>query len=227
MAFLSPPNTPSLTNTSEHKCNVCQKLFKSNAGLARHNSVIQKYNILRKGLPVVPKNITKLFKNDLIYFIHRRLPNGLKNSGKKIVSVPCSESQFYAIFKNHIHYYSKKSGVCRCWFRGKEGGEKLNKIFGRTDWGIKNYDQNQKTYVVLIDNYNSLHQKAEVNPLALATAKKATMIKSKKSLTKCQYGDVTVEWKCRRDKEANGNICSAGFVYFHFYTRQAHIQMLN
>jgi len=224
MAFLSPPNTPSPTNTGEHKCNVCQKLFKSNAGLARHNAVIRKYNILRKGLPVVPKNITKLFKNELIYFIHRRLPNGLKNSGKKIVSVPCSESQFHAIFKNHIHYYSKKSGVYRCCFRGKEGGEKLNKIFGRTDWGTKNYDQNQKTYVVLTDNYNSSHQKAELNPLALATAKKATsIIKSKKSLTKCQYGDVMVEWKCRRDKEANGNICSAGFVYFHFYTKQAHI----
>ena len=66
MAFLSPPNTPSPTNTGEHKCNVCQKLFKSNAGLARHNTVIRKYNILRKGLSVVPKNITKLFKNDLI-----------------------------------------------------------------------------------------------------------------------------------------------------------------
>lgn len=72
MAFLSPPDTPSPTNTSKHKCNVCQRLFKSNAGLARYNAVIRKYNILRKGLLVVPKNITKLFKNH-IHFIQKNL----------------------------------------------------------------------------------------------------------------------------------------------------------
>src|SRR5436190_7408693 len=141
----------SLPNTSEYKCNICQKIFKNKAGLTLHNTVIRKYNILQVGLPKVPMNITKSFKNDLIYFIHRRLPNGFKNSGKNTVSIPCSESQFHAVFKGHIHFYSKKTGIYKYWFHGKEGEKKLNQIFGKTDWVIKFYNQNQRTFVVFAD----------------------------------------------------------------------------
>ncbi|GET62745.1 hypothetical protein GLOIN_2v1799445 [Rhizophagus irregularis DAOM 181602=DAOM 197198] len=182
MQTLSPPTTPPSTNTNEHKCSVCKKIFKNKAGLMRHNTVIRKYNTLREGLPVVPTSLTELFKNDLIYFIHRRLPNGFKNAGKKMVSIPCSESQFHAIFENHIHFYSKKS-----------------------------------------DNH-ILHQKTETNPLALATIKKASSaVKPKKSFSKYKYGEIVIEWKRKRDKDAMGNICSAGFIYFHFFTKQAYI----
>ncbi|CAG8710978.1 22021_t:CDS:2 [Rhizophagus irregularis] len=133
---------------------------------------------------------------------------GFKNAGKKLVSIPCSESQFHAIFANHIHFYSKKSGVYKCWFRGKEGEEKLNQIFGSTDWEIKYYNQNQRTFIVLTDN-NVSHQKTETNPLALATAKKAnSIIKPKKSLNKYKYGEMLVEWKCRHDKDAMVNEAS-------------------
>ncbi|CAG8728104.1 5713_t:CDS:2 [Rhizophagus irregularis] len=56
MQTLSPPTMPPSTNTNEYKCS---------------------------GLPVVPTNLTELFKNDLIYFIHHRLPNGFKMLGRK------------------------------------------------------------------------------------------------------------------------------------------------
>ncbi|GES74328.1 hypothetical protein GLOIN_2v1874593 [Rhizophagus clarus] len=139
-----------------------------------------------------------------------------------MVSIPCSESQFHAIFKNHIHFYFKKSGVYKCWFRGKEGEEKLNQIFGNTDWGVKYYNQNQMTFVVLTDNYMS--RQAETNPLALATIQKAnSTLKPKKSFSKYKHEEVVIEWKRKRDKDAMGNIFSAGFIYFHFFTKQVYI----
>jgi hypothetical protein len=223
MQNLLPPTTPLPADINEYKCNVCKKIFKNKAGLTRHNTIIRRYNTLQEGLPVVPTSLTELFKNDLVYFIHRRLPNDFKNAGKKLVLIPCSESQFHAIFENHIHFYFKKSGIYKCWFHGKEGEEKLNQIFGNTDWGIKYYNQNQRTFVVLTDDYIS-RQKTETNPLALATIKRVnSTVKSKKSFSKYKYGEMVVEWKCRCDKDMMGNICSAGFIYFHFYTKQAYI----
>ena len=77
--------------------------------------------------------------------------------------------------------------------------------------GDKYYNQNQSTFVVFTDNHIS-HQKTEINPLALATIKKS----------KYKYGEMVVEWKRRCDKDAMGNIYSAGFIYFHFYTKQVY-----
>ncbi|CAG8824903.1 23273_t:CDS:2, partial [Gigaspora margarita] len=91
---------------------------------------------------------------------------------------------------------------------------KLNQIFRRLDWEIKYYDQNQITYIVF-DNDHSLEscQNSKINPLAVAMAK----ISKKK---KFKFSEVVVEWKQRYNKDTSDNICSAGFVYFHFYTKQ-------
>ncbi|GET55062.1 hypothetical protein GLOIN_2v1799445 [Rhizophagus irregularis DAOM 181602=DAOM 197198] len=76
---------------------------------------------------------------------------------------------------------------------------------------------------MLTDNH-ILHQKTETNSLALATIKKASSaVKPKKSFSKYKYGEIVIEWKRKRDKDAMGNICSAGFIYFHFFTKQAYI----
>src|SRR5256885_12574942 len=103
-------NNPVATNTNEYRCRICQKTFKNKAGLPRHDTIIRKYNTRQVGLPTVSKKLTKLFINDLVYFIHRRLPNGFKNSGKKTVSIPCSESQFHAVLGD-IYIFILKSLV--------------------------------------------------------------------------------------------------------------------
>ncbi|CAG8834903.1 16043_t:CDS:1, partial [Cetraspora pellucida] len=98
--------------------------------------------------------------------------------------------------------------VYKCLFRGWEGEQILNQIFGRSDRRIKYYDQNQITYVAL-NNDQSLEsgQESEINPLALATTKRTS--RSKKKL-KYKYGEMVVEWKRKYDKDFNDNICSAG-----------------
>ncbi|CAG8833395.1 29968_t:CDS:1, partial [Gigaspora margarita] len=87
--IVTPPDTPLLAN--KYKYNICQKTFKDKAELAHHNAIIHKYSIQEK-LPVVPANLSELFKNDLVYFIHRQLSNGFKNARKKTVSITCSKN---------------------------------------------------------------------------------------------------------------------------------------
>ncbi|CAG8731542.1 40210_t:CDS:1, partial [Gigaspora margarita] len=128
--IVTPPDTPLLANKYEY--NIYQKTFKDKAGLACHNIIIRKYSIQKK-LLVVLANLLDLFKNDLVYFIHHQLSNSFKNAGKKTVSITCSKNQFYTIFGDYIHFYSKKTGIYRCVFCGLEGEQKLNQIFGRTD----------------------------------------------------------------------------------------------
>lgn len=51
----------------------------------------------------------------------------------------------------------------------------------------------------------------ETNPLALSTIQKAnSTVKPKKSFSKYKYGEMVIEWKRKRDKDAMGNIFGVG-----------------
>ena len=85
-------------------------------------------------------------------------------------------------------------------------------------WGVKFYDQQQCTYVVLRDDSNNI-EIDDKNPVAqaMSTIKKLHKPKYKR-------GQLIVEWKQQKNIDFNGNYTQAGHVYFHFYNSQAVIQ---
>ncbi|RGB28241.1 hypothetical protein C1646_768093 [Rhizophagus diaphanus] len=124
---------------------------------------------------------------------------------KITVSMNCPVGLFKEIFKNYIHYYTKKTGVLKCVFRGSTGYQELSSIFDDSNWGVKYYQQNQKTFVQLDS------QKQEENPLNKIRLKKA------KKNPKYSYGELIVEWKEKKDIDAKKNVRIGGFVYIHFF----------
>src|SRR5688572_31916990 len=92
--ILLPPVTP----TTRFECNVCGKLFRKKGGLTRHLNIITKYNILHPNIDILPESTIRQFKGILVHYIHKRLLRGHKQLGKQTVSVPATESQFYAVF---------------------------------------------------------------------------------------------------------------------------------
>ena len=116
---ITPPITPTIID-SRFECSICGKLFRKSGGLTRHLNIVAKYNSLRPDLDTLPK--------------------GYKQLGKQTVSIPATESQFYAVFKNYIHYYSATRGIYKCVFRGGASNQILANILGMQGWEIKFYD---------------------------------------------------------------------------------------
>jgi hypothetical protein len=213
--IVSPPTTPTAPTTtidSGFECNVCRKAFKSKGGLTRHLNIVKKYNISRPDLDM-PKNTTQQFKGILVHYIRKKLPRGYKKLGKQTVSVPATESQFYAVFKNHIHYYSARKNVYKCIFHGVSANQVLADILEMQDWGIKYYEQCQRTYVVLCDD--NIEESDDENPILRAT---------KQCKSRYERGQFIVEWKQQKDLDFNGNFTQAGHIYFHFFNSQAMIR---
>src|SRR5947209_330528 len=210
------PITPTIID-SRFECSVCGKLFRKRGGLTRHLNIVEKYNSLRPDLDILPENTTRQFKAILVHYIRKKLPKGYKQLGKQTVSIPATESQFYAVFKNYIHYYSATRGIYKCVFRGGASNQVLANILGMQGWEIKFYDQRQCTFVVLCDGDNN----GEDNPIAAASTYE-TIKKLRKQ--KCIRGQLVVEWKKQKSADFNGNFTQAGHVYFHFYNSQAMIE---
>jgi hypothetical protein len=100
--IVSPPITPTATCDSKFECNVCRKVFKSKSGLTRHHNIVKKYNISRSDLDILPENTTRQFKGILVHYIRKKLPRGYKKLGKQTVSIPATESQFYAVLTDLV-----------------------------------------------------------------------------------------------------------------------------
>ncbi|POG59466.1 hypothetical protein GLOIN_2v1818618 [Rhizophagus irregularis DAOM 181602=DAOM 197198] len=172
-------------------------------------------------IDALPDNTVHQFKAILVHYIRKRLPKGYRQLGKQTVSIPATESQFYAVFKNYIHYYySATKGIYKCIFRGGSSNQILANILEMEGWETKFYDQLQCTYVVLCDDDNNIEDGDE-NPITAALTYE-TIKKLRKP--KCVRGQLVVEWKKQKNTDFNGNFTHAGHIYFHFYNSQAMIE---
>ncbi|CAG8772483.1 16521_t:CDS:1, partial [Racocetra persica] len=145
-------NQENLTSICKIKYSLCQKEFKTNRGLSRHNNTIHKLNEPSKEQEKIPDLIVTKIKNDIVYFIHRRFGKNSKNTRLQAVSLTCLESIFQVIFKGYIHCYNKRTEVSKYIFHGSTGYQELSKILNNANWETKYHSQNQKTYVQLVSH---------------------------------------------------------------------------
>ncbi|POG82809.1 hypothetical protein GLOIN_2v383838 [Rhizophagus irregularis DAOM 181602=DAOM 197198] len=112
---MSTLTTSFTTSASEFICPTCQKRYKKQGGLSRHLSIVKRYNISHSDLDKLPETNNEKFKSILVYLIHRKLPHGFKKGGRQLVSLACTEHQFFDIFKGYIHHHSNRN-VYKCIF---------------------------------------------------------------------------------------------------------------
>ncbi|CAG8764267.1 17668_t:CDS:1 [Cetraspora pellucida] len=121
-----PPTLISSNNQNIIFCFLCGQHFKTPGGLARHNTIIKKYNQSSK-IVRIPKKVLKEFKQTLVFLIHQKLSNNFNHMGHQSFHVLCSKSLFFEIFRGHIHY--SKANVYKCIFRGQNMYQTLAQVF--------------------------------------------------------------------------------------------------
>ncbi|PKK76809.1 hypothetical protein RhiirC2_772051 [Rhizophagus irregularis] len=94
-----------------------------------HGTFLYWFHVMQTlDIDALPDNTVHQFKAILVHYIRKRLPKGYRQLGKQTVSIPATESQFYAVFKNYIHYYSATKGIYKCIFRGGSSNQILANI---------------------------------------------------------------------------------------------------
>jgi len=133
---LTPPPSPTAVSTS-HECTVCKASYKSKSRLTRHKTIVQKYNMRREGLYMLPMEAINEFKAQLVHVIQGKLKDHFSQSGKQTISLPCLESLFFGVFGGYIHYYNYQTGSYKCFFQGPDVYTQIANLFDNPNWGCK------------------------------------------------------------------------------------------
>ncbi|PKC54786.1 hypothetical protein RhiirA1_494463 [Rhizophagus irregularis] len=192
------------------ECEICKVLYKTKRGLTRHQNIVQKYNIRREGLYILPSEAIDQFKADLVHIIGSKLKEHFKQSGKQSLFFPCLESLFFGVFEGDIHYFNYKSGSYKCFFQGPDAYTQLATLLNNQNWGRKYFDNNQQTFVLLFNG--QAEEKVNCNLFEEQILKYR---KKRSNLPK-----LTVEWKTKSKRDAKDNQTSAGYIHLSFYTQQ-------
>ena len=121
------------------ECIICKKHFKFSCSLFRHKSIVRKYSKIPVDQEKIPNFLINKFKENIVYLIHRRLNK--KNNGLQTVFLACPVELFKNIFKNHIHFFTKKTGLLKFIFCGPTAYKKLADILNNSNWRVKHHPQ--------------------------------------------------------------------------------------
>ncbi|CAG8564842.1 5693_t:CDS:1 [Cetraspora pellucida] len=145
-------------------CVLCPgKSYKNLQGLSRHEALIHpNYNIPRAGLIPQPLEAISEFKKTLVFLIQDELKNGCQQR-KQHVNAPCLESLFVGIFHGNIKRYSPSRECYYCIFNGVGAYETLSQIFKDPNWGVREFKNQQQTWVILVSqDTNEIQPKMEI-----------------------------------------------------------------
>ena len=115
---------------------------------------------------------------------------------------------FKNIFKNHIHFFTKKTGLLKCIFCDPTAYKELADILNNSNWEVKHHSQKQQTYVQLAPSCSQIQENLLI---------KLCQQKAAKKRSRYSYGEVIIKWKQKKDTDAKGNVCESGFIYIHFF----------
>ncbi|CAG8581786.1 23586_t:CDS:2, partial [Racocetra persica] len=146
-------NTRQISKIARNKWNKLPESKKAryklqSESLKGHYNTIKKYNTPYSDLDTIPASSLQEFKDILIQQIHHHLPLSFTRMGRKVLSIPCTESLFVGIFAGHIYQFSSSPRTYKCRFHGESAYSTLTKILENSKWGQKYYNQNQQTYIV-------------------------------------------------------------------------------
>ncbi|KAF0447363.1 hypothetical protein F8M41_002797 [Gigaspora margarita] len=121
--------------------------------------------------------------------------------------MPCTLSQFYSVFKGHIHRRFSKSGRVRCLFRGDNAYSLLGQILNDEQWGVKYFSNGQRTYVTF----------QPPRERALGSMQKKNKPKIKQ---------VVVDWYQKVKTDLHKYMIWAGYISFGFSVARGHCQQV-
>ncbi|PKY56522.1 hypothetical protein RhiirA4_412669, partial [Rhizophagus irregularis] len=109
---------------------------------------IKEANSVKSTIYDLPEKAIEETRQVLVYHIKERLKQHSKHVGNVHIMVNCTESQFFGVFKGHIHNYYPRTGNYKCIFKGVDSYSTLSHILGDDNWGAKYFLQHQKTFVL-------------------------------------------------------------------------------
>src|SRR3954469_5567141 len=141
-------STSKSISCNKFECEICEKIYKRRSGLAKHAITIKDANAIKPMVYDLPEKAIEETRQALVYHIKEKLKQNSKYVGNVNIMVNCTESQFFGVFKGHIHNYYPKTGNYKCIFKGVNSYSILSHILGDENWGAKFYPQRQKTFVL-------------------------------------------------------------------------------
>ena len=176
----------------------------------------------------MPEKAIKETRQFLVYHIKEKLKQNSKHVGNINIMVSCTESQFFSVFKGHIHNYYPKTGNYKCIFKGVNSYSTLSHVLEDDNWGAKFFSQYQKTFVLSYqpppdssdpDPLQESYLCQELDPLQESDPLQSQILMHttrKKQTRKLKPIQIIVCWKRKTKSDAHNIIYSSGFVFINF-----------